>query len=191
MPLSQVQIQKRKNPSTDITFINENPKKAGTKSYERYEKYKDCVTVEGATIAGGLWQDLSTDFEKGHLKFTVNDDEQFAEPATAPKRSAPHGTPDREANARAKQQSTQVHKMTPDAIGRIPDFPVPEVTTDRCEMNPATIAVLRGMMKEEINNGIKEMEKVVDKKIATAVGEVRKEIKTETAVREELAARVA
>ena len=98
MPLSEEQTKLLKSDSTAIKFIAENPKKMGSKAWERYEKYKTATTVGDATRLGAQWQDLSADFEKEYLQFKDVDMNPSA------KRTAPEGTPDREGNARAKKQ---------------------------------------------------------------------------------------
>ena len=53
-----------------ISFEQENPKKEGSSSWDRYEVYK------GATTMGELWQgkhntgDLSWDYQRGYMRFT-------------------------------------------------------------------------------------------------------------------------
>ncbi len=48
MPLSQEQVDASKNPRTVIAYQEQNPKAAGTKAWERYEKYKVATTVAEA-----------------------------------------------------------------------------------------------------------------------------------------------
>ena len=69
MPLSDLIAQGRKYSHRLLRA--ESPKKAGSKAWERYEKYKSATTVGDATCLGAQWQDLSADFEKGFLKFNV------------------------------------------------------------------------------------------------------------------------
>ena len=69
MPLSSDQVTAFKNPDTKITFQDQKSKKGGSNAWGRYEKYKKCVSIAGATAAGANWQDLSSDFEKGYMKF--------------------------------------------------------------------------------------------------------------------------
>ena len=98
MPLSQQQLLALKNADTKIMVQMENPKKVGSKAWDKFEKYKHAKSIGEATQAGANWQDVSVDFEKGFLKVMDFIDEDMP-PST--KRSAPEGTPDRESQARA------------------------------------------------------------------------------------------
>ena len=69
MPLSQEQFDDLKNPRTVIAYQEQNPKAAGTKAWDRYEKHKTTTTVAEAKDKKAGWQDLTCDFEKGFLKF--------------------------------------------------------------------------------------------------------------------------
>ena len=71
-----------------------NPKQIGSKTFQRYEKYKLAKSVDDARSKGAKWDDLTADFEKAYLKFTDAEDTDMG---AAPKRAAPEGTPDREA----------------------------------------------------------------------------------------------
>ena len=68
MPLSQAQVDILKTPTTVIEIQGQNPKKPGSKSFERFDRYKSATTIGDATTKGPNWQDLSTDFEKSCLK---------------------------------------------------------------------------------------------------------------------------
>jgi len=57
-----------KNMATRITFNKTNPKRAGTKANERYEKYKSARTLKSAKEKGASKADLLYDYEKGFLK---------------------------------------------------------------------------------------------------------------------------
>ena len=71
----------------------ENPKKLGSKAWERFEKYKGAHTIAETQPHGAKWEDLSGDFEKAYMKFTDLPDLEMV-PST--KRVARSGTPDRE-----------------------------------------------------------------------------------------------
>jgi len=45
---------------------------------------------------------------------------------------------------------------------------------EKVEMPPATLAALRGMMKEEIKHGVEETEKMVKKHVEEALQDIRK-----------------
>ena len=144
MPLSEEQTKLLKSDSTIINFLAENPKKVGSKAWERYEKYKAATTVGDATRLGAQWQDLSADFEKKYLHFKDVD----MNPAV--KRGAPEGTPDREGNARAKKPEPP---STPLALTHSSGSNVNQV-----EMSAATLSALRAMMREELALGIMDVE---------------------------------
>ena len=80
----------------------------GTKASERYEKFKRAKTLAEPNEKGTNWQDVSSDFEKGFLRFGAGHGEQDAAMSAPAKRSAPEGTPDRESQARAKTQLAEV-----------------------------------------------------------------------------------
>ena len=95
--------------------------------------------------------DLSGDFEKAYMKFTDLPDVEMV-PST--KRAAPSGTPDREAEARAKQSYTElVPKAVNTEMAR-----GDAITTSKVEFSAATMSALRTMMREEINRGVTDME---------------------------------
>ena len=180
MPLSEDQISALKNGETIISIQTENPKKAGSKAWERFEKYKHATTIAEAMGNSANWQDLSGDFEKGYMKIVDTGD---ATMTSSTKRSAPEGTPDREAHARAKLQPTQL----------VPQVLVPEVLdpVHKVEMSAATIAALRSMMREEFRHGMAEMETMLAGKIESSVDELRKEIACERDARQHLEQRIA
>ena len=179
MPLSEDQIAALKNGATSISIQAENPKKTGSKAWERFEKYKHATTIAEAMGKSANWQDLSGDFEKGYMKIVDVGDEIMTSSA---KRSAPEGTPDREAHARAKFQPTQL----------VPQVLVPEALDpiNKVEMSAATIAALRSMMREEFKHGMAEMETMLAGKIDASVGELRKEIASERDARQHLEERI-
>ena len=105
MPLSSDQVTALKNPETKIMFQDQNPKKGGSNAWGRYDKYKKCTSIGEATAAGANWQDLSSDFEKGYMKFSIPED--VAMPAST-KKAAIEGTPDKEAKQRSRVSPSQV-----------------------------------------------------------------------------------
>ena len=52
---------------TRIRFQGSNPKSAGTKSHQRYEKYKCAQSVRAALSAGAQLRDLDFDHHRGFL----------------------------------------------------------------------------------------------------------------------------
>ena len=105
MPLSSDQVTALKNPDTKIMFQDQNPKKGGSNAWGRYDKYKKCTSIGEATAAGANWQDLSSDFEEGYMKFSIPEDVEM--PAST-KRAAIEGTPDKEAEQRSRVSPSQV-----------------------------------------------------------------------------------
>eukprot|EP00434_Breviolum_minutum_P016777 symbB.v1.2.014798.t1/scaffold1089.1/size139057/10 len=164
-----------------IEIQMENPKKPGSKAAERFNHYKAATTIQDATAKGANWQDLSSDFEKGFLKVCGP---KPLEPIAlgSAKRAAPEGTPDREAEARSKIQSTD---LVPKAL--------PELTesVSKVEMSAATISLLRTMIRDEIKNGMLEMEHRFSTKLDNAIEEVKQELCVERASRQQLEERVA
>ena len=181
MPLSQQQLLALKNADTKIMVQMENPKKVGSKAWDRFEKYKHAKSIGEATQAGANWQDVSVDFEKGFLKVMDFIDEDMP-PST--KRSAPEGTPDRESQARAST------KVPPSQM--MPQVLVPEVCdpVNKVEMSAATITALRMMMREEFANGMGDMETRLSGKIDAALHEVKAEVEQEREARRQLEERV-
>jgi len=51
-----------------VTFVVKNPKREGTSSYDRYQKYKKAKTPREAMQLGANKGDLVYDHKKGHLK---------------------------------------------------------------------------------------------------------------------------
>ena len=183
MPLSQEQISALKNGETKIAVQMENPKKVGPKAGDRFDKYRQYrhAKIGEATQAGANWQDLTVDFEKGFLHFVDSIDEDMP---PSSKRSAPEGTPDRESQARA---STRVPPSQ-----MVPQVLAPEVSdpVNKVEMSAATIAALRMMMREELTNGMNDMESRLSGRIDKALHEVRTEVAHERDARRLLEERV-
>ena len=182
MPLSQLQLEALKNSATAIQIQEANPKKPGSKAFERFDRYKTATTIGDATAKGANWQDLTGDFEKEYLKIPDLMLVDAAGPGST-KRAVPEGTPDREADARSKMGSTTT--IVPKAL-------IPEVSepVSKVEMSAATIAALRGMMRDEIKNGMLEMEHRFTKQLDRAIGDMKEEMKVETAARQQLEERI-
>jgi len=53
-----------KDGNTPIQFAKDNPKKVGSKAWDRYEQYKDATSIAQTTEKKAGWQDLTADFEK-------------------------------------------------------------------------------------------------------------------------------
>ena len=151
MPVSQLQIDSLKTPTTVIEIQTDNPKKPGSKAAERFDRYKMATTIQEATNQGANWQDLPADFEKGYLKIRdIKPADIDMEANGSTKRGAPEGTPDREADARSKLPSTAV---VPRALAV-----EPVASGAKVEMSAATISASRSMMRDEIRYGMVEME---------------------------------
>ena len=179
--LSQAQVDILKTPTTVIEIQGQNPKKTGSKSFERFDRYKSATTIGDATTKGANWQDLSTDFEKGYLKVPHLMDVEAQGPGGA-KRTAPEGTPDREAEARSKMASTE---LMPRVLVQENQDPVSKV-----EMSAATISALRAMMRDEIKNGMMEMEQRFSNKLDSAIHGIKEELAAEKVARQQLEDRI-
>ena len=72
-------------------------------------------------------------------------------------------------NARSKMHSSAT---------MLPKVSIPEANdpTSKAEMSAATITALRAMMREEIKNGMLEMEDRFSNKLQQAVGNMKKEV---------------
>jgi hypothetical protein len=62
----------KENPDTPIKFIQNNPKRPGSGSYDTYEGYKTTTTFQEFLDAGGKNGDMRWDFGKGFLE--IQDD---------------------------------------------------------------------------------------------------------------------
>ena len=87
MPIAKEHMEALKDGSTQIQFAQENPKKPGSKAWDRYEAYKGTTTIAQATENKAGWQDLTADFEKGFLKIMQEMDVDTAQGST--KRPSP------------------------------------------------------------------------------------------------------
>ena len=124
-------------------FNQTNPKQPSSKAWTRYEAYKNAGNVQDAMRKGASHQDLKHDFENGHVKFDL-------ENPTSQKRPPEAGTPDRDAASRAKIQARGSQDVAATA-GPIPDFIKTEPVVERVEMSAATVAMLRMMMRETLD----------------------------------------
>ena len=147
MPLSDEQLACLKDPGTGIFLQIGNPKKPGSKAYERYDKYKAAKTIGEAQSLGANWQDLTGDFEKAYLTLCkTNDDASMS----ANTRGAQQGTPDREASDRAKMPATASTGANP-SRAMIPVSEPRKLDLDKVEISSATMQAFRMMMREEIS----------------------------------------
>ena len=184
MPLSQLQLEAHQEPGDHHpNSTRQSLKKPGSKAFERFDRYKAATTIGDATNKGANWQDLTTDFEKEFLKIPdlIPSD---VDGQGGTKRGAPAGTPDREADARSKMHSSAT--MVPKVLIPEANDPISKV-----EMSAATITALRAMMREEIKNGMLEMEDRFSNKLHQAVGNMKEEVKIEREARQQLEERIA
>ena len=67
--------KKKKNelppPDTKISVQQKNPKKAGSKSAQRYELYRSASTLAELYSLGGTKGDVRNDFERGYIKVII------------------------------------------------------------------------------------------------------------------------
>ena len=75
----------------------------------------------------------------------------------------------------------------------VPKALIPEANDpiSKVEMSAATITALRAMMREEITNGMLEMEDRFSKTLQQAVGNMKDEVKVEREARQQLEERIA
>jgi len=66
---------------TSVSFKQDNPKVTGSKSRDRYEKYKSGKTVQEALDLGAFTGDIKGDYDKGHL--TIEGEEAGRRPNAA------------------------------------------------------------------------------------------------------------
>ena len=171
MPLSKEQMDLLKDGSTSIQFAKDNPRKVGSKAWDRYEQYKDANSISQAMEKKAGWQDLTADFEKGFLKI-MKEDVEMQGPT---KRPAPEGTPDREAQARTKSQaSTLIPRSLPTEI----EDPISKV-----EISAATLTALRMVMREEITHGVSAIESRLMNRMDEQMQNMKEEIEKEKAAR--------
>ena len=179
MPLSKEQMDLLKDGSTPIQFAKDNPKKVGSKAWDRYEQYKDANSISQAMEKKAGWQDLTADFEKGFLKIMKDMDVEMQGPTKRPAPegtpAAPEGTPDREAQARTKSQaSTLIPRSLPTEI----EDPISKV-----EISAATLTALRMVMREEITHGVSAMESRLMNRMDEQMQNMKEEIEKEKAAR--------
>ncbi|CAE7545737.1 unnamed protein product [Symbiodinium necroappetens] len=175
MPLSEEQNKLLKTSDTAISFRSENPKKPGSKAWERFEKYKTATTIGEATNLGAQWQDISADFEKEFLTFADVDMPVIS------KRSAPEGSPDKEAKARSRHKPAQAHEGALSAPSN------QDIANTQLEMSAATISILRTMMREELS----EVEHRISSKFDASIANLHAELAAEKQARTKLEERIA
>ena len=100
-------------------------------------------------------------------------------PLTIPKREAQLGTPDRDAAARSKRVNAGTSGSS------VVSAPAAEVTVEKIEMSPATVALLRHMMRDEIKLGISEIQASNAQAITEIKKDARKELDKRIAALEE------
>jgi hypothetical protein len=57
-----------KDPNLKISFRKDNPKRPGSKAFDRYEKYKKATTLKKARELGAVREDFINDADRGFLK---------------------------------------------------------------------------------------------------------------------------
>ena len=175
MPLSKEHMEALEDGSTQIQFTQDNPKKPGSKAWDRYEAYKGTTTIAQAIEKKAGWQDLTADFEKDFLKINQEMEVEVVQ--------APEGTPDREAQTRTQSLASDLMPRTlPTEI----QDPISKV-----EMSAATIATLRAVMREEINIGMSTLESRLTNKMEEQFMQMKKDLEEERVARAKLEERVA
>ena len=67
-PEPRVRVQKRKADPRIVTRLSANPKKVGSKSYDRYALYHVGITVDEFIAKGGLREDITYDVRHGFIE---------------------------------------------------------------------------------------------------------------------------
>lgn len=93
-------------PETAIELSQENPKRQGTASFERYERYKVCSTILEARDAGCSNLDFHNDFNKGYLLIVG----EPTAPAAKPEPAAPPLDAAATEPAKAKEKSERMKR---------------------------------------------------------------------------------
>lgn len=91
---------------TAISFVQQNPKRAGSQAYTRYELYKLATTVGEALKKGAVRGDVQSDIKQGHCKL-LGDAGAEANKALQPKAG---GAPKRPAGAAAVAEGASSEK---------------------------------------------------------------------------------
>jgi hypothetical protein len=171
MVLSDVQAAALKAGETKLKFTEKNPKQLASKAWIRFEAYKMATTVQEALRKGASHQDLKHDFENGHV--TIEGDGP-----TSQKRPPEAGTPDRDAASRAKVlvRGPGSQELAP----TIPDF-IKTEPVEKVEMSAATVAMLRRMMRETLDERLGATES----KIEATAQQLRQELRDEKQARQQ------
>ena len=90
-----------------IVIQQDNPKKPGSKSYDRYEKYKKATTLDEMLDLGGSRGDIFFDMERGFIKAQVIEAKVDAD-AAALSVPAVAGTPVRTGGQMSAEEHTQI-----------------------------------------------------------------------------------
>ena len=180
MPIAEEHMELLKNGIIQIQFAKENPKKPGSKVWDRYEAYKGTTTIAQATESKAGWQDLTANFEKGFLKIMQEVEVDTAQGST--KRPAPEGMLEREAQARAKAQASD---LMPHTLPTEVQDPISKV-----KMSAATIATLRAVMREEISIGMSALENRLTNKMDEQFIQMKQDLEQERSARTMLEERV-
>jgi len=105
--------------STNISFLQDNPKRAGCKAHARYEEYKSAHTVDEALRKGASRADIANDHKQGYLKVLSGADSEAPEakaravqPPTAAAKAKAVQSPSAPAKA-AQPQSAPAQAVQP------------------------------------------------------------------------------
>ena len=73
IPTRLIGLRLRVPVDTRVTFVQKNPKAPNSKSYERYEKYKEATTIEQVYLMGCTNADLEWDVYHRHATLQKRD----------------------------------------------------------------------------------------------------------------------
>ena len=103
------------DPNLKISYSKTNPKKAGSKAAERYDKYKRATTLKKARELGATREDLIFDGDRGFMK--VIQEAKPPDKLVDLKKKNP---------SKAKRSSTPPRARTPPRRARTPQRPISE-----------------------------------------------------------------
>lgn len=86
-----------------IAFDEMNPKRLGSQSWDRYEKYKFCRTVEEATRKGASRQDIQNNHKMGYLIYLDGPPPSGAATPAAPANATPAAGAEHQARRRLRR----------------------------------------------------------------------------------------
>ncbi len=104
-------------PDSEVTFLStENPKRVGSKSYDRWNAYAGATTVGEYIAAGGTYGDLKYDAEHGFVKVAGFDAKVVERKARQPKAEKVTGPSTSGVPAPVKRKGGKKEKAAPATV---------------------------------------------------------------------------